>query len=380
MCSDRRSVLSPQDFGTMATKRVKRDCEGDVDDKANTMADDRISQLPDPLVQHIFSFLPTIYLVRMSHLSKRWRWMWVSIPSLYFDDLHGISFEKKRKNQDTVLECVNNYLKARSRHMQIPNGVTESFKFDTLYRYKRIDFVNIDGWLKYAIQNKVKELDLRVKHYTLPQFLLNASPLTQLKLCDTKLDAPSSSTFPLLKSLSLENVELNSESIRNLLSGCPVIEDFHLGGYIVENIDLPLSGTLKNLSLSHVELTDEWLDGLLSKLHLLEKLSLRYFKLGDISIRSCSLKYLFFNVTSIRACLATPNLVWLSVSCNVKSVLSIDAPNLLEAKLRLIDCSMVAPLYAYLVSFLSNLGCMKKLNVYTHAEEVICSVSCRACG
>ena len=75
----------------MARKRVKRPRGGEVGNEPNTiMIEDRISQLPEPLIHHIFSFLPTIYLVQMSCLAKRWRWMWVSTPFLHFQDSSGI--------------------------------------------------------------------------------------------------------------------------------------------------------------------------------------------------------------------------------------------------------------------------------------------------
>lgn len=44
----------------METKRVEISCGGEIDKGSNTMAEDQISQLPDPLIHNIFSFLATI--------------------------------------------------------------------------------------------------------------------------------------------------------------------------------------------------------------------------------------------------------------------------------------------------------------------------------
>lgn len=46
---------------------------------------DRISALPDALLCHILSFLPTKYTVRSTLLSKRWKNKWTSITNLDFE-------------------------------------------------------------------------------------------------------------------------------------------------------------------------------------------------------------------------------------------------------------------------------------------------------
>ncbi|KAI3965602.1 hypothetical protein MKX01_010559 [Papaver californicum] len=50
----------------------------------NIVGEDRISKLPDPLVHHILSFLPTKCVVSTSILSKGWKYVWVSVPILDF--------------------------------------------------------------------------------------------------------------------------------------------------------------------------------------------------------------------------------------------------------------------------------------------------------
>ncbi|KAJ1397459.1 Leucine-rich repeat domain superfamily [Sesbania bispinosa] len=47
---------------------------------------DRISGLPDPILCHILSFLPTKLTVATSILSKRWKLLWRSVPSFDFQD------------------------------------------------------------------------------------------------------------------------------------------------------------------------------------------------------------------------------------------------------------------------------------------------------
>ena len=46
----------------------------------------RIDDLPDLIIQHILSYLSTEEAVRTSILSKRWKYLWTSIPKLDFNE------------------------------------------------------------------------------------------------------------------------------------------------------------------------------------------------------------------------------------------------------------------------------------------------------
>ncbi|XP_060671255.1 putative F-box/FBD/LRR-repeat protein At5g44950 [Ziziphus jujuba] len=234
----------------MATKRVKRNRgEKGVQNEPDIMAKDRISQLPDSLIYYIFSFLPTIHLVRMSRVSRRWRRMWVSTPFLYSDcHFDDVTFTKNVNRSSMFLKFVGNCLRCRKKYMQ-PDTFIISFKLHSYYKLGRHDAQLVDKWVRFAIESKVKELDLRVQDYCIPQFvftassltqlrfhalefevasLSNSSSLTQLKLRPLKLEVPFLSKFPPLKVLSLSYVESNYESFQNLISGCLIIEDLHL--------------------------------------------------------------------------------------------------------------------------------------------------------
>lgn len=53
--------------------------------KSQSNGQDRISGLPDEVLWHILSFLPTKYVVRTCILSTRWKNKWASAPYLDFD-------------------------------------------------------------------------------------------------------------------------------------------------------------------------------------------------------------------------------------------------------------------------------------------------------
>ncbi|KAF3437024.1 hypothetical protein FNV43_RR19777 [Rhamnella rubrinervis] len=335
---------------------------------------DRISKLPDDVIYHIFSFLPTIYLLQMSLLSKRWRLMSVSTPFIHWigRSCDYYPFKKLVKKRD-FFNTANNNLERRKLHMQVSGPHITSLKYDIDYILNRKDRRRVDDWLSFAIQSEVKELDLRVQLYTLPELVLNSCSITLLKLNQLKLEVPSVSALPSLKVLCLKYVNSDAKSLRNLISGCTIIEYLKLidAG---TSLDFDVSKTLKHLRLKReyrsLGFTKQWLEGLVSGLPLLESFDwiLHGAEFDTISIHSHSLKSLsvrnkysasgrVFTEASIR----TPNLTFLHFEFVFKSVISIEAPNLSEAKLTLTHMYPYGASYDDLMHFLSNFSDLKKL-------------------
>ncbi|KAI3924016.1 hypothetical protein MKW92_052027, partial [Papaver armeniacum] len=65
--------------------KLLKEMKGDVCSRPR----DRISELSDTIIHHIFSFLETETVVRTSRLSKRWRYVWTTMPSFDFTLLQG---------------------------------------------------------------------------------------------------------------------------------------------------------------------------------------------------------------------------------------------------------------------------------------------------
>lgn len=70
--------------------------------KPRAGGEDRISRLPDAVLCHILSLIPTKYAVRSSIVSNRWKNMWASAPNLDFEDRSNRCIAEKKYKCDTV--------------------------------------------------------------------------------------------------------------------------------------------------------------------------------------------------------------------------------------------------------------------------------------
>ena len=100
-------------------------------------------------------------------------------------------------------------------------------------------------------------------------------------------------------------------------------------------------------------------------LPLLESLTMRFCKLENSNINSCSLKSLSLHESPrIKVSSRTPSLSFLSIVCYPISIISIEAPNLIEASFSIFDKYSSEPSYDDLVHFLSVFNGWKKLGLY----------------
>ncbi|KAK0600771.1 hypothetical protein LWI29_018270 [Acer saccharum] len=65
--------------------------EGGVDDEVGGDGD-RLSSLPENIIRHILSFLGSVDIVRASAVSRKWRYIWVSMPYLCVDIPYRMKF------------------------------------------------------------------------------------------------------------------------------------------------------------------------------------------------------------------------------------------------------------------------------------------------
>ncbi|XP_020882481.1 FBD-associated F-box protein At4g10400-like [Arabidopsis lyrata subsp. lyrata] len=179
---------------------------------------DKISGLSDDLLIKILSFLPTEVAVSTSILSKRWECLWMWLPKLKFYGRYGLASEE------------NSLQRFLNRNLPLHRApVIESFHlFLESSCFKPED---IKLWLVVALSRHLTKLKITYRYsnkpYILPSSLYTCKSLVTLKLRGRiRLDVPRRVCLPSLKILQLLiDRYLDGESLRKLLTICPVLED-----------------------------------------------------------------------------------------------------------------------------------------------------------
>ncbi|KAG2323749.1 hypothetical protein Bca52824_006477 [Brassica carinata] len=188
---------------------------------------DRISQLPESLLTHILSYLPTKQSVKTSALSTRWKNLWLSVPVLDLDcgifpfgeDQVLLNFIDRllEFNPDTRLLKV----KVKCAWMEI-DGLKDRIR-TLIHRGPR--HLDVESCTKYI------DSDTEVYPYLefVPLNLYTSKTLVTLKLTFSGLEDPGFVCMPCLKSMTLVEVHFRDDvTLEKLVSGCPVLEELTL--------------------------------------------------------------------------------------------------------------------------------------------------------
>ncbi|KAM7498848.1 hypothetical protein LguiA_023262 [Lonicera macranthoides] len=215
--------------------------------------DDIISNLPDAILCHILSKLPTKHAIGTSILSSQWNNLFPSIPrlTLEFDDsllLHPTPDDDKdnetANNSNNSLDRLKtNFINFTYRVMDvILQDVTQISQF-CLKCCQEYDDTHIVNWISSALKRNAKLLDLGISMVN-PLILINClTGCTALKYLslgkNLPLDVPDSFCLPSLKYLLLDEIEfVNDDSLLNLFAGCPVLEDLSMCDCDLQHIEL----------------------------------------------------------------------------------------------------------------------------------------------
>ncbi|XP_061361627.1 F-box/LRR-repeat protein At3g58900-like [Gastrolobium bilobum] len=199
---------------------------------AESQAIDRISNLPEPLLGHILSFLTTKEAAATSTLSTKWRPLWTSVP---FIDL----YEKKSHFKPNPRPRCLFFSRKPNPHTKFSTIVNRVFDQRTTQllllslQQGSCNSNHVKAWISFAIAGNVEEIELFFSmddNIALPITLFTCKTLVVLKLhgCISIINVPSSVHLPLLK---IADIMMGAcfacvSHITTFLSGCPLLEEF----------------------------------------------------------------------------------------------------------------------------------------------------------
>ncbi|MED6144437.1 hypothetical protein PIB30_015650 [Stylosanthes scabra] len=210
---------------------------------------DMISNLPDDIILHILSFLPTRTSIATSLLSRRWRHLWKGVEVLDIEDL-SFCFPSV-SDQD-----------ARKRFFAFAKGVLSRHKAHRVLKFRLSGMVfswqAIAHWIEFNIKPHLEDLCIS----------LNSSLQINRRLfCCSSIFTCSSLVFlvlegtlalhnhlPIVNLPSLKNLKLNvySVDLEKILSGCPVLETLNVSSRRIYSDVIHMPHSLKSFKFEFI--------------------------------------------------------------------------------------------------------------------------------
>lgn len=212
--------------------------------KKTCITTDCISNLPDALIHHIYSFMDMKLVIQTSILSNRWKHLWKSTPTLNFH----LNYFTLNKNPN---EISFEHFVDRVFHLRDACRIQ---KF-SLTSHQKIKAGHISTWIYVAKVRNVEELHLCLvladsEPLVLPQNLFTSVRVLSLQRCPLPSWVCSAN---LIRSLKLVSVRLpDGDSDGRLNFSCPVLENLVLTFCGITHLKLLTLSTplLKNLELN----------------------------------------------------------------------------------------------------------------------------------
>ncbi|KAI6679877.1 hypothetical protein NL676_033758 [Syzygium grande] len=238
-----RTTMAGDDI-SMESSELKRQ-KMDSDDGR-----DVISNLPDSVLLHILSFLPTRDAVR-TVMVPRFRYLWTSTRHLSFDHCayHNCKEEAAAFRIDERFVNFTDHVLTLHE-----NPTIDSFRLNLNYLAKAYpddgdprweDGITeetrrsnkIGTWICFAVRRKVQFLDLNFlgcagkspyNLYVLPSIVLRCSCLVELKLASCKVWLVGEVQLTSLRKLFMKQIRLTDNKMAGILSGCPLLKELSL--------------------------------------------------------------------------------------------------------------------------------------------------------
>ncbi|KAF8102695.1 hypothetical protein N665_0197s0055, partial [Sinapis alba] len=234
-----------------------------------------ISELPEDLLLKILSFVPAIYIVATSLVTKSWRCLWTKVSRLTY----VAPYDTDKTNG--FVRCFKETLLLHQ-----PRAL-EALFIDISRCSLGID---IRPWTRTHVLCNLRELEV-VAGYTLgyiclPSVFVTCKKLVVLKLKGMiKVSVPSTVCHTSLKALHINHLKLlNDESIRIILSSCPLLSDLRLEHDVMSklNIEMPSLQRLTIVTESIFGPSPNLVDYYIKSLEISSP-SLKYLNIEDLA-------------------------------------------------------------------------------------------------
>ncbi|KAK9706665.1 hypothetical protein RND81_07G143200 [Saponaria officinalis] len=188
----------------------------------------RISRLPDELLSHILSFLPTRCAVSTSILSTRWRYLFTLTACLSFDDTPCFG----HPNRNEIIEATRRFKEFVNKVLDLHR--TSPIKKFSLQCRGNYDYSDLNRWISTAVQKSVQELHFKLTGQVnrLTDGFYTSETLVSLKIACFDyyvVQIPLSARLPKLKILHLDRIIFfDFKSMERLFSCCEVLEELTL--------------------------------------------------------------------------------------------------------------------------------------------------------
>lgn len=227
---------------------------------------DQICNLPDVIIQHILSFLPTLDAMRASFVGKRWRSLCTETRILNFDDRQFL--QGKEAVTDSVDFSVNQSAHPKLAFADFVTSMHLMYRAAKIERYHlsirhATNLKYVQAWISVADQMNVKELSVdMIKDGPFEMPCCRSVKDLRLHLGNGSLNLPSTGYFSSLKTLSLSKISSindtvldvicqRSPQLRSLkLEDCFVTEQLQFNYPLLEELEIRRCYGLNQLSVS----------------------------------------------------------------------------------------------------------------------------------
>ncbi|XP_042517611.1 F-box/FBD/LRR-repeat protein At1g13570-like [Macadamia integrifolia] len=213
---------------------------------------DKLDNVPENILENIFSRLSMIDMVRTSVLSTNWRYKWVSFPHLIFND-KCIPSSNGSLDHDKLVKIINHVL-------VVHRGPIQTFKITSSQLQTCSE---IDSWILSLSFHSLTVFELQIskseRHSVLP-CLFSFKQLIRLMLIHCIITLPVTfKGFSCLTSLYLQRVTISDVALKCLVSSCHQLERLTL-----IHIDGPTHIEISNPELKYLHISGNF-DGICLK-------------------------------------------------------------------------------------------------------------------